>query len=104
MGMGIEMGEGTETDWGRASGSRPMSRSSLRAEAQRADAAQTRRIYEPENYFEIGDLIVIRDYPTCSACSAIFACTQRFMTNRGLRGGEKERNACVSEEMLERVT
>lgn len=36
------------------------SRSSLRAEAQRADAAQTRsRIDEPENYFQIGDLIVI---------------------------------------------
>lgn len=43
---------------GESAGSR--SRSSLRAEAQRADAAQTsRRIDEPENYFQIGELIVI---------------------------------------------
>lgn len=33
--------------------------SSFGAEAQRAEAAQTGRIAEPENYFQIGDLIVI---------------------------------------------
>lgn len=58
MRMGLGMGEGTATDWGRALA--PGSGPSLRAEAQRADAAQTRsRIDEPENYFQIGDLIVI---------------------------------------------
>lgn len=61
--MGIWHGAGDGGwRWGRvlspiggrgSTGSR--SRSSLRAEAQRADAAQTRRIDAPENYFQIGD-------------------------------------------------
>lgn len=54
---GMEMGEGTATDWGKRGSTGSSSRSSLRAEAQRADAAQTRRIDAPENYFQIGGLI-----------------------------------------------
>lgn len=76
------------------------SRSRLRAEAQRADAAQTRsRIDEPENYFQIGDLIVIFEMtePAVSACSAILVCAQKIMGERGAK------NDRTYEEMRDRA-